>query len=190
MSCWVEKKVQVERKWKCKKCKWRGPNRKWNRKRWVIYGTLNLSQAREYINHHWERTLRWPTTVTAKANHSRQKQINSMRYFYPAECTNLVWSLFILIGNLVCRRIGSSEEGCKHDIYLQFRNENTEIRKSKGGEGGVNRCPSVESSNALIKAEQTDLRYTKYCHKTREQWVNRFQRVWENTDPRTLLQVV
>ena len=42
--------------------------------------------------------LRWPRTVTTKANrsrqrqiHSRQKQINSMLYFYPAEYTNLVW---------------------------------------------------------------------------------------------------
>ena len=31
------------------------------------------------------------------------------------------------------------------------------------------------------KAEQADLRYTKYCHKTREQRLNRFERVWENT---------
>ena len=47
-------------------------------------------------------------SLTAKANHSQQKQINSMRYFYPAEYTNLVWSLFIFIGNVtVCRRIGA-----------------------------------------------------------------------------------
>ena len=65
VSCWVEKKMQVERK-----RKWR-----WNRKRWVIYGTLNLSRAREYM----ESSLRENPTVAhnchGKANRSRQKQI-------------------------------------------------------------------------------------------------------------------
>ena len=59
------------------------------------------------------RRVQWPTTVTAKANrsrqkqiHSRQKQINSMRYFHPGEYTNLAWSLFIFIAYFtVCRRI-------------------------------------------------------------------------------------
>ena len=68
-------------------------------------------------------SIPWPTTVTAKANHSRQKQLahgksklftakairswqkqihsqqkqmnSNKRYFYPAEYTNLVWSVFI-----------------------------------------------------------------------------------------------
>ena len=51
--------------------------------------------------------LQWPTIVTAKENHSRQKQIysrqkqmNSMLYFYPAEYTNLVLSVYILLAIL------------------------------------------------------------------------------------------
>ena len=51
--------------------------------------------------------LRWLTTVTAKANRSRQKkiqsrqkQINSMLYFYPAEYTTLVSSVYILLAIL------------------------------------------------------------------------------------------
>ena len=52
--------------------------------------------------------LRWPRTVTTKANrsrqsrqiHSRQKQINSMLYFYPAEYTNLASSVYILLAIL------------------------------------------------------------------------------------------
>ena len=49
------------------------------------YGGPQLSQQKQ-ITHGKSKSL------TAKANRSRQKQINSMRYFYPAEYTNLVWS--------------------------------------------------------------------------------------------------
>ena len=40
---------------------------------------------------------------------------------------------------------------------------------------------SWEAKQHLIKAGQIDLRQTNYCHKTRQQWLNRFERVWENT---------
>ena len=49
----------------------------------------------------------------------------------------------------------------KYTILAETREArvNTETRKSKGGEGGLNQCPSVKSSNTSIKAEQTDLHH-------------------------------
>ena len=40
---------------------------------------------------------------------------------------------------------------------------------------------TLKSNNTSIKAEQTDLRLTKYCHKIQQQRLSRFKRVSENT---------
>ena len=82
-------------------------------------------------------------TFNGEANNQAsgwQKQINSMPYFYPAEYTNLVWSVYILLAILqFCRRMSGfgtpflssvqhrqrPEEASTHDIYPQYRNEIT-----------------------------------------------------------------
>ena len=76
--------------------------------------------------------LRWLTTVTAKANRSRQKkiqsrqkQINSMLYFYPAEYTTLVSSVYILLAIL---QFAEEFLASAHLCYVRYTSTET-IRK-------------------------------------------------------------
>ena len=86
-----------------------------------MYGGPQLSQQKQIAYGKSKFTHGKSKSLTVKANRSRQKQIharqkqiahgkskfahdikkqmNSMRYLYPTEYTNLVWSLFIFIGN-------------------------------------------------------------------------------------------
>ena len=71
-----------------------------------------------------------------------------------------------LFGNLIKFGV-SMNEYTELEIRCSHYKD-TESRKSEGGEGGVLNCWSSEkSNNTSIKAEQSDLRWTKYCHCTR-----------------------
>ena len=121
-------------------------------------------------------------SLTAKANRSRQKQINSMPYFYQAEYTNLVWSVYILLVILqfaeeflvLARQYNNRDQ--KNPVSTIFI-RNLEMKSARScvrvrfyiykyvilavtrearvnGNHGVNRCSTVKSSNTSFKAER------------------------------------
>ena len=108
----------------------------------------NHSQQ-EQITHGKKKSL------MAKANHSRQKQ------FYPAEYTCLVWFVYFhwqfyslpnnfWFRSLLTFSITSTEKACKHDIYLQFRNEMIDSILFSGGQSVLLWLKSCNSSQKGI----------------------------------------